>query len=61
VPEAEPVFPAPDVSASHPESERWIWNGGRPFGRPFADYMTKEWALTHHVEEPHPAIEHTRR
>ncbi len=59
--EPTPEFPAPDVSAEHPESEHWIWNGGRPFGRPFADYMTKEWASTPLVEEPHPAIEHTRR
>jgi Xaa-Pro aminopeptidase len=54
-------YPAPDVSAEHPESEHWIWNGGRPIGRLFADYMTKEWGQTTLVEQPHPALEHTRR
>ena len=61
MPDADSAFPAPDVSAEHPESEDWIWNGGRPFGRPFADYMTQSWAPTPLDEAPHPAIEHTRQ
>jgi Xaa-Pro aminopeptidase len=61
VPQPDADFPAPDVSAEHPESKDWIWNGGRPIGRPFADYMTKEWEEVPLVEPPHPAIEHTRR
>jgi Xaa-Pro aminopeptidase len=60
VPETNSSFPAPDVSKEHPESADWVWNDGRPFGRPFAEYMTQEWGPSSIEERPHPAVEHTR-
>ena len=57
---SEPAHPEPDVSATHPVSEHWVWAGTHrpPAPRALAERMTASWGPAELPTDVHPGAGH---